>query len=100
MTRIAIEELEAWYFGNWPAVRRAFPRVSEDIPRKARFRNSDAIQGGTWEAFEKIMKKHHYFSNGLEKVNAASEIGEHFDAQQCQSHSFNVFHDAIMEAVR
>src|ERR1043165_5269308 len=32
VNRIAIEELESWYFGNWDAVRSAYPRVSENVP--------------------------------------------------------------------
>lgn len=56
VNRIVIEELEAWYFGDWAAVRCAFPRVSEGIPRKAPYRDPDAIQGGTCEAFERILK--------------------------------------------
>ena len=34
VTRIVIEELEAWYFGDWQAVRAAYPRVSTDIRNK------------------------------------------------------------------
>lgn len=33
VTRIAVEELEAWYFGDWSAVRRACPRVSNKTSR-------------------------------------------------------------------
>lgn len=36
VNRLAIEELEAWYFGNWPAVRSAYPRVARTIPAQAR----------------------------------------------------------------
>ena len=28
VSRLAIEELEAWFFGEWEAVRKAYPRVS------------------------------------------------------------------------
>ena len=54
VNRVAIEELEAWYFGDWEAVRVAYPRVSATIPNKAAYRIPDAIAGGTWEAFERI----------------------------------------------
>ena len=36
VTRIAIEELEAWHFGGWTAVCAAYPCVSANIPRHAR----------------------------------------------------------------
>ena len=45
--RLAIEELEAWYFGDWEAVLAAYPRVPRNVPNKAAFRNPDAIKGGT-----------------------------------------------------
>jgi len=99
VTRIAIEELEAWYFGDWSAVHAAYPRVSPDIPKQARYRNPDAIMGGTWEAFERIMQKHGYFKQGLAKVAAANAIGKHHDRVHNNSHSFVMLRDAITEAV-
>lgn len=60
--RIAIEELEAWYFGGWQAVCRAFPRISQTVRKRSRYRNPDAIQGGTWEAFERVLKEFGYYN--------------------------------------
>jgi Domain of unknown function (DUF4276) len=34
VNRIAIHELEAWYFGDWNSVRQVYPRVASDIPLK------------------------------------------------------------------
>jgi Domain of unknown function (DUF4276) len=34
VNRIAIEELEAWYFGDWPAVCATFPRVPPRIANR------------------------------------------------------------------
>ena len=98
-TRIAIEELEAWYFGDWYAVQAAYPCVSPNIPNQARYRDPDAIAGGTWETFERILQKHGYFKQGLAKVQAATEIGKHIDPQCTRSRSFSVFHGAISEAM-
>lgn len=98
LTRIAIEELEAWYFGGWPAVCKAYPRVSPTIPNRASFRNPDAIAGGTSEAFERELKKHGYFKQGLVKKEAANAIGRHFDWNSSRSQSFVMFRDAILEA--
>jgi hypothetical protein len=33
LTRIVIEELEAWYFGDWAAVRLAYPRAPLSVPK-------------------------------------------------------------------
>lgn len=98
VNRIAIEELEAWYFGDWEAVRARYPRVPAGIPGRQAFRNSDAIAGGTWEAFERVMQRHGYFKGGLAKIEAARAIAEHVDPLRSQSGSFRMFCIAIREA--
>lgn len=97
LTRLAIEELEAWYFGDWEAVRAAWPRVPADIPQKAGYRDSDSISGGTWEAFERVLQRAGYFRSGLRKVEAAQAIAPHIDPARSRSRSFQVFRDAILE---
>lgn len=76
----------------------AYRRVSPHIPSQVRYRDPDAIRGGTWEAFERIMQHHGYFRGGLTKVKVASTIGEGIDPRRSRSNSFRVFYDAIMEA--
>ena len=98
VTRIAIEELEAWYFGDWQAVQQAYPKVPQHIVNQARYRDPDAITGGTWEAFERVLKKHGYFKQGLNKVQAATAIGKYIDPARNRSRSFASFHAAITEA--
>jgi hypothetical protein len=97
VTRIAIEELEAWYFGNWPAVVRAFPKISSDVVRKSAFRSSDEIIGGTWEAFERVLQAKGYFRSGLRKVEAARRIGREFEPSEATSPSFECFLGALRE---
>ena len=75
-----------------------FPRVLRTIPKRARYRNPDAIAGGTWEAFERILRRGGYFRQGLAKVEAATAIGKRFNPQCNNSRSFAVFRDAITEA--
>ena len=96
--RIVIEELEAWYFGDWQAVRRAFPRVSPTVPDRRGYRDPDAI-AGTWEAFERILQRHGYFRGGLRKTEAARVIAAHMDPARNRSKSFAVFHRTLMGAV-
>ena len=98
VNRIVVEELEAWYFGDWEAVCEAYPRVSTNIPNRSRFRNPDSIAGGTWEAFEMIMQRSGYFSEGLGKVQAAESIAQHMEPNRNRSKSFNTFRFAILEA--
>ena len=98
VNRIVIEELEAWYFGDWQAVQTAYPRVSATIPNNAAYRVPDAITGGTWEAFERVLKRHGYFRTGLRKMEAAQAIAAHIDPGRNRSPSFGQFIDAIVEA--
>lgn len=95
ITRIVIEELEAWYFGDWEAVRAAYPRVSATIPQKRSFRDPDAIAGGTWEAFERVLQRAGYFPNGLSKIQAARALAPNLEPGRNTSRSFQVFRDAI-----
>ena len=67
INRIAVEELEAWYFGDIQALRTAYPKVYPGLIKKAAFRDSDAIKGGTWEALERELQKEGYFATGLRK---------------------------------
>ena len=95
INRIVIEELEAWYFGDWNAVRTAYPRVPATIPAKANYRNPDAIKGGTWETLERILKRAGYFSSGLRKAECARQIMKHINVNNNHSHSFRMFHRAV-----
>lgn len=96
--RLVIEELEAWYFGDWEAVRSAYPRVSRKVPQQARYRDPDAIQGGTWEAFERVLQLRGHFTTGLRKLEAARAVAAHFDPDRSRSHSFEKLREVITEA--
>ena len=95
VNRIVIEELEAWFFGDWPAVKQAYPRVPDNIPQKAPFRNPDAIKGGTWEALERVLKRAGYFPAGLNKLQCAREVATHMTPDANRSASFHAFVQAI-----
>lgn len=98
-TIIAIEELEAWYFGDWKAVKTVYPRVSETIVDKAPYRNSDSIVGGTWEAFARVMNEFGYFKQGLLKLEAAQTIGGQVDVRRSRSMSFRKLALVVEEAI-
>jgi len=97
VNRIAVEELEAWFFGDWDAVLRAFPAVSPNVPNKQRYRDSDGISGGTWEALERVLIRAGYFKTGLRKIEAARSIAQHMDPAINRSRSFQVFRDVLVE---
>lgn len=99
VNRIVVEELEAWYFGDWEAVSAAYPRVSTTVPRRRGLRDPDAVAGGTWEAFERVMQAHGYFEEGLQKIAVARALGARLDAGRNRSASFKAFHTALAEAL-
>jgi hypothetical protein len=99
VNRVAIEELEAWYFGDWASVRSVYARVAPTIPSRATFRAPDSIAGGTWEAFERVLQRHGYFQGGLRKIEAARTIGAVLDPERCSSPSFRTFRQAILETM-
>ncbi|MCC6899952.1 MAG: DUF4276 family protein [Polyangiaceae bacterium] len=95
VNRLAVEELEAWYFGDWDAVRAAYPRVDPNVPPQRKYRDPDAITGGTWEAFERVLRRAGYFKAGLNKIEAARAIGAHMNAGGNSSASFQKLHEAL-----
>lgn len=94
INRIVIEELEAWFFGDWQAVRSAYPKVPLHLP--VRFRDSDAIGGGTWEAFERVLKRAGYFKTGLRKMECAKAIALHMRPERNVSKSFQAFREVLI----
>ena len=98
VNRIAIEELEAWYFGDWEAVRQCYPAVPRTLEQRAGYRDPDDIRGGTWEAFERVMQKAGYFSSGLGKTEVARNLGNLVMPERSRSRSFSVFCEVLFEA--
>lgn len=97
MIRIAIEELEAWYFGDWQAVHRAFPKISRSTPLNSRYRDPDSITGGTWEIFERILQRAGYFKNGLGKIEAARKISQFMEPSRNSSRSFSALSRGLQQ---
>jgi hypothetical protein len=97
--RIAIEELEAWFFGDWTAVHTAYPRVPATVPQKSGFRDPDRVAGGTWEAMERVLKRAGYFSTGLRKLELARSVAKYMDIQRNRSRSFQALAGAVTAAM-
>jgi hypothetical protein len=95
--RLAIEELEAWFFGDWEAVHAAYPKVNPHLPTRHGYRDPDAIRGGTWEALERNLQQVGYFRAGLRKIEAARAIAQQMDPQRNRSGSFRAFVTALSE---
>ena len=95
VNRIAVEELEAWYFADWQAVREAFPRVPATVAKAASYRDPDSIRGGTWEAFERVLQRHGYYKSGLPKIDVARTLGGLIDPSRSRSRSFRALREAL-----
>ena len=99
LNRVAVEELEAWFFGDSQAIVQAYPGVPLTLQTKARFRNPDGIAGGTWEALERVLQKAGHHRGGLAKIAAARAISACMDPGRNQSRSFQVFRDGLLAAI-
>ena len=99
VNRMVIEELEAWFFGDIEALRKAYPRVSKSLKYQARYRDPDAIAGGTHEALERLLKRLSYHRKGLPKTVVAQNIALHMEPDQNRSRSFQVFVEGLKACV-
>jgi hypothetical protein len=99
LNRIVIEEIEAWYFGDVAAIHAAYPRFSLNVANKAAYRDPDAINGGTWEALERELKKAGYYSNGLAKITVANDISVNMQPERNRSKSFQVFRQGLLDLI-
>lgn len=96
LTRLAIEELEAWFFGDVEAVCAAYSGVPKSLGSRAGFRDPDAISGGTAEALERELKKAGHHQGGLSKIQAAREIAAQMDPGRNRSRSFQSFRRGLL----
>jgi Domain of unknown function (DUF4276) len=99
LNRLAIEELEAWFFGDVLAVKAAYPRIPATLSEKAKYRDPDSIAGGTWEALERELKKAGYYPTGMPKIEVSRNVSLHMDAARNRSHSFQVFVNGLKACI-
>ena len=90
LNRLAVEELEAWFFGDVGALHDVYPRVSLNLEKKAKYRDPDAIRGGTWEALERELKKTGYFRGGFSKISIARDVSIHMVPERNRSKSTGI----------
>ena len=97
VNRLAIEELEAWFFGDVAALQAAYPNVSRNLQRQDRYRDPDAITGGTYEALWCVLKGYH--PKRFPKTKVARKIAKHMDPCRNRSRSFQVFVEGLKACV-
>jgi Domain of unknown function (DUF4276) len=82
LNRLAVEELEAWFFGDCVALRAAYPGVPATLER---------IAGETRERLEQVLQKAGYHLGGPQKIVTAIDIATHMDPARNTSPSFRQF---------
>ena len=95
---IAVEELEAWFLGDYDAMLLAFPEVKDRIISKYSSYKQDSICG-TWEIMADIITKKGYsyfkqvnptyIERGIRKSEWADAVGRYMDIRNNRSPSFN-----------
>ena len=101
---IAIEEGEAWFLGDIPAVKAAYPKAKEEVLN--RYQN-DAICG-TWELLadalssggSSALRKKGGQAVGRAKSDWADKIAPHMDVDANASASFQYFRDKIRDLTK
>ena len=99
VNRLAIEELEAWFFGDIEALHAAYPRIPENLQSKAKYRNPDAIQGGTSEALARLLIQKNYYTERISKPTVAQNIAQYMEPDRNRSKSFQVFVEGLKACV-
>jgi hypothetical protein len=96
LNRIAVEELEAWFLGDVEGLCAAYPGVPASLGNREKFRDPDALAGGTWEALERVLQRAGHFRGGLGKIELARTMGRHLEPERNRSRSFRTFVEGMM----
>jgi len=100
VTRLAIEELEAWLLGDVEAIRAEYDRIPASLAQRKGLRDPDAVTGGTCERVHRILKEYGYHQAYLPKTEFARRVVPYLDPERNRSRSFAVFRagiEAILE---
>lgn len=100
---IAVEEGEAWFFGDIPALKKAYPKAKDAVLNRY---VTDSICG-TWEKLadailpggSAALSVKGWQLIGAEKSAWAKEIAPHMNVNSNKSPSFNYFKSKIMELI-
>ena len=99
VNRIVVEEIEAWFFGDVEALHTAYPRISQNLQYQAKYRDPDAVPGGTYEALERLLIEKNYYTKRISKPTVAQNIAQYMEPSRNRSKSFQVFLEGIKACV-
>ena len=97
VNRLAIEKLEAWFFGDIVAVREVYPAVLKTSQSRKKYLDPDAIKGGTSEALERLLKRS--YKRVFPKTAIARNIAPHMDPNRNRSKSFQIFVEGLKACI-
>ena len=100
---IAIEEGEAWFLGDIPAIKKAYPKAKNNV--LSRYQNNSIC--GTWEVLAdalftgglSALKKKDKWAIGIEKSDWAEKIAPYMNVDKNASPSFCYFRDKLRELI-
>ena len=95
VTRIVIEELESWYFGDTAALHKAYPCVSKTLSQKKGYGDPDKIVKPS-EKLHRLLKSEYPSVNRLLKVEVAERVSVHMSPDINTSESFQAFRKGIL----
>jgi hypothetical protein len=101
---LAIEEIEAWYLGDMPAILSVYPHAQQDVLK--RYKNDEIC--GTWELLANAVFKGGasalsqlgWSAIGKEKSLWAKTICPKMNPEENKSPSFKKFRDSIIFATK
>ncbi|MGI9250574.1 MAG: DUF4276 family protein [Pseudohongiellaceae bacterium] len=101
---IAIEEGEAWFLGDIPAIRTAYPKAKSRVLKSYK---NDSICG-TWELLADAvykggaskLKSKGGQAIGAQKSQWAEEVSPHMNVNNNKSPSFNYFRERLLGLIR
>lgn len=101
VNRIVVEELEAWFFGDGTALAQGWPGVPTSLPNCQRYRDPDAILGGTHEALLAVLQKAGHWRGmaKLPKSEVARRMATLIDPARNRSRSFHHFMTGLQALV-
>ncbi len=99
VTRIVIDELEAWYFGDAEALHSAYACIPKTIQQKRGFEDPDRIAKPS-KRLHQLLQKEYPGVDRLLKVEAAARISAYMSPDVNQSKSFQAFYAGVKACCR
>ena len=93
--RIAIEELEAWFFGDQEALKKAYPKANQK-QLNSYVQDTQDMKDGTWEFLAGVIG---IKRRRISKTEWAENICPYMDVENNKSPSFRVFRDGIRDMI-